>query len=68
MLEKSGIGNAQAMSNQRNIMLADYDPKVVGGELRQRLTSPLKDNLVSSQWGDGFGAASCELAHPAFGG
>ena len=38
---------------------------MVGSELRSRTMPMLQDSIVTTQWGDGFGAASCELAHLA---
>lgn len=65
MLVKNQIGNVQALDNQRSIALADQEPKIVGGELRTRTMPHLADSIVTTQWGDGFGAASCEIAHSA---
>ena len=67
MLDKGGLVDAQALDNQRSIMLANQEPKLAGGELRSRLAPQLKTRLVGTQWGDGFGASSCELAHLALG-
>ena len=65
MLLKNALKNLQAMDNQRNICLADQPPKLVAGELRQRLVPHLQPNIVATQWGDGLGPASCEMAHLA---
>ena len=65
MLLKSALKNLQAMDNQRNICLSDQVPKLVAGELRQRLVPVIGPHVVTSQWGDGLGPASCEMAHLA---
>ena len=65
MLIKDMLKDLQSMNNQRSILLADQTPKGVGGELRSRFAAILAPNIVKTQWGDGQGAASCELAHLA---
>ena len=65
MLVKSHIKDQQSMSNQREILLADQEAKNIAGTLRRRLASSLDGHIVESQWGDGFGVRSCELAHLA---
>ena len=37
----------------------------MAGALRKQFASSLEGHIVDSQWGDGFGARSCELAHLA---
>ena len=63
MLIKSPLKPAQSLANRREILLANQEPKLAGGIVRKRVTKLLGDTVVKSQWGDGFGAASCELAH-----
>ena len=63
MLVKNQLGNVQALDSHRSVALADQGPKIVGGELRARTMLLICDSIVSTQWGDGFGAASCEMAH-----
>ena len=63
MLLKSAIKGLQCLTNQRSILLADCNPKIVGGEIRGRMSVALAPHISSTQWGDGFGARSCELAH-----
>ena len=65
MLLKSPLKDLQAMSNQREILLADQEAKVVAGAVRKQFAEALQGHVVESQWGDGFGARSCELAHLA---
>ena len=63
MLVKSAINPAPCLKNRREIVVADEEPKVVGSIVRERLMKTFGKTIVPSQWGDGFGAASCELAH-----
>lgn len=65
MLVKNPIGDVHNLGNQRSIALADREPKIVGSELRSRVMPLLQESVVTTQWGDGFGAASCEMAHLA---
>ena len=48
MLDKGGLGDAQALDNQRSIMLANQEPKLARGELRSRLVPMLKSRLVET--------------------
>ena len=65
MLIKNPLKDLQCLTNQRSILLADQTPKGVGGELRARIANLLAPHIVTTQWGDGQGAASCEMAHMA---
>ena len=59
MLRKNPLIDGQSLGNHRSIMLADQDAKLPSGVLRRRVVKALEPTMVSSQWGDGFGAASC---------
>lgn len=63
MLIKNALATLQAMANQRSVAFADQEPKLYGGELKTRMVGHLVRSVVETQWGDGFGGASCELAH-----
>ena len=62
-LIKNHLKSHQTQENQRAICLADTEPKLSGAELRARMVPSLSGTLVSTQFGDGFGAGGCELAH-----
>ena len=71
MLLKDYCGSASDIRNRHDITLADQEGKNVGGVLRKRLAESLGTEVVGSQCGDGFGGASCDVAHlgeQAFGG
>ena len=63
MLIKSQLKPAYALTNKREILLADQEPKIMGGVVRKKLHKSFSGTMTASQWGDGFGSASCELAH-----
>ena len=60
---KDHLKDAQDVENRRHVALADQPPKLVAGELRYRTKPALEKRIVASQWGDGFGMATCEIAH-----
>ena len=62
---KDQLKDVQALDKQRSVKLANPEPKFIGAELRARAMPLLRDSIIPSQWGDGFGAASCEMTHLA---
>ena len=50
MLIKSPIKSAQELTNMREVLLADQEPKLVGSVLRERFAASLHGNIVESQF------------------
>ena len=46
-------------------MLGNLEPEIVGGVLRARVAPAIAEPVVKTQWGDGCGARSFELARLA---
>ena len=64
-ITKDPMKDVQALDNQRSVKLANSEPALIGAELRTRVMPLLKDSIIPTQWGDGFGAAGCEMTHLA---
>ena len=54
--------STQDLANLREVLLANAEPKILGGVLRDRLFVSLKGCMIPSQMGEGFGPG-CEVAH-----
>ena len=62
MLAKSAIKPAQDLANKRELLLASQEATNLGGVMRGRAFPTLAGQMDPSQFGDGFGGASCEMA------
>ena len=60
---KNPILSHKDFANRRLVVLADIAPKLIGSEARARMVPHLKKAVTESQWGEGLGAASCEVAN-----
>ena len=61
MWRKSMTAPAGCVRNRRRVVVSDQVPKPSASDLRPRLCPQLSTRITSSQWGDGFGAASCPM-------
>ena len=62
MLDNNPLKSSGLLSNRRDVLLADQEPKMLGGTIRRRLADALVGKIVDSQHGEGLGLG-CELAH-----